>query len=138
MTPQRLAVLEYLEGNKSHPSAEVVFRALKKKFPTISFATVYNILETLKEKGLVQELNIDPTRKRFDPDTSFHHHFYCISCSQLFDVEAVFQLSKKASSLKGFEVQKTQVNIYGLCPKCRPKKNKQGGEKDSDSKTRGL
>ncbi len=124
MTPQRLAVLNYLEGNKSHPSAEAVFQALKKKFPTISFATVYNILETFKAKGLIQELNIDPTRKRFDPDTSFHHHFYCFSCNQLFDVDLAIPLLKEARSLEGFEVQKTQVNFYGLCPKCRVNKRK--------------
>lgn len=119
MTPQRIAALKYFEGNKSHPSAEVVFQALKKNFPTISFATVYNILETFKEKGLIQELNIDPTKKRFDPDTLSHHHFYCFSCGQVFDVDFNLRLPKNSEELNGFKIQKTQLNFYGLCPKCQ-------------------
>ncbi|MBI5598388.1 MAG: transcriptional repressor, partial [Deltaproteobacteria bacterium] len=42
LTPQRLAILEYLEGNTSHPTAEDIYRAIKRKHPTVSFATVYN------------------------------------------------------------------------------------------------
>lgn len=124
LTPQRLAVLDYLEGNKSHPSAEAVFQKIKKRFPTVSFATVYNILEVFKEKGLVQEINIDPERKRFDPDPSFHHHFYCFSCGQVFDIDLNIPLPKKGVNFKGFQVQKTQVNFYGLCSKCQPKQKR--------------
>ncbi|UCE72718.1 MAG: transcriptional repressor, partial [Nitrospiraceae bacterium] len=28
LTPQRLAILEYLDGNKSHPSAEDIYAAV--------------------------------------------------------------------------------------------------------------
>ena len=48
LTPQRLAILNYLEGNKEHPSAEDVYKAVSRKFPTMSLATVYNTLESLK------------------------------------------------------------------------------------------
>ena len=51
LTPQRLAILGFLKGNKSHPSAEDIFKAVQKQFPTMSFATVYNTLEALKNKG---------------------------------------------------------------------------------------
>ena len=30
LTPQRLAILEYLDGNKEHPSAEDVYKAVSK------------------------------------------------------------------------------------------------------------
>ncbi len=43
LTPQRLAILEYLDGNTSHPSAEDIYISVKEKFPTMSFATVYNL-----------------------------------------------------------------------------------------------
>ena len=66
LTPQRLAILNYLEGNKSHPSADEIYKAVLKKFPTMSFATVYNTLDALREKGYVIELTIDPAKKRFD------------------------------------------------------------------------
>ena len=54
LTPQRLAILDCLDENTSHPSAADVFRAITLNFPTMSIATVYNTLETLKEKGIVR------------------------------------------------------------------------------------
>lgn len=122
LTPQRLAVLEFLEGNKSHPSAEDIYRAVKEKYPTMSFATVYNILEALKERGLVQELNIDPQKKRFDPDTSHHHHLICTGCGKVIDIslEQTPEISEEA--LGGFEIQKVHLELYGLCQDCKRKK----------------
>jgi Fur family peroxide stress response transcriptional regulator len=43
-------------------------RQLPPIFPTMSFATIYNTLETLIEKGIIQGLGIDPDKKRFDPN----------------------------------------------------------------------
>jgi Fur family peroxide stress response transcriptional regulator len=51
LTPQRLAILDFLQGNKKHPSAEDIYRSVHKKFPTMSLATVYSTLSALKEKG---------------------------------------------------------------------------------------
>ncbi|MGZ6236918.1 MAG: Fur family transcriptional regulator, partial [Syntrophales bacterium] len=64
LTPQRLAILEYLEGNKSHPSASDIYKAVSETHPMMSFATVYNTLDSLKEKKQVLELSIDPQKKR--------------------------------------------------------------------------
>lgn len=122
LTPQRLAVLEYLEGNKSHPSAEDIFRAVRERYPTMSFATVYNILETLKEKGLVQELNIDPQKKRFDPDTTSHHHFICTGCGRVIDIpeEKVPEIQEKY--FDNLEVHRVHMEFYGLCHNCKERK----------------
>ena len=47
VTPQRQAILELLEGNRFHPSAEDIYHEVLKKYPQISFATVYNTLSKL-------------------------------------------------------------------------------------------
>jgi Fur family peroxide stress response transcriptional regulator len=121
LTPQRLAVLQYLDGNTSHPSAEDIFDEAKKKFPTMSFATVYNILEALKNRGYVQELIIDPKRKRYDPDTSTHHHLICQSCSKIRDVHKVFDLTLPDDLKNSFDIKKKHVEFYGICPECKKK-----------------
>lgn len=122
LTPQRLAVLEYLEGNKSHPSAEDIYRAVKEKYPTMSFATVYNILETLKKKGLIQELNIDPQKKRFDPDTSSHHHLICSRCGKVIDLSSEHFPHIEVKEFEGFEVKMVRLEIYGFCQDCKDRK----------------
>jgi len=120
LTPQRLAVFDFLEGNKFHPSAEEIYRAVKKRFPTISFATVYNILESLKEKGLIQELNIDFSKKRFDPDTTYHNHLICTKCKKIVDIEIDY--APTIPKIKGFVIERFNIDFYGICNNCRPKK----------------
>ncbi len=119
LTPQRIAILDFLEGNKNHPSAEEIYREVSKKFPTMSLATVYNTLETLKERGSVMELTIDPDKRRFDPNTEPHHHLICTECRRVEDIHVRFDLTVPNASKYGFEVTGNHIEFYGKCPKCR-------------------
>jgi len=119
LTPQRIAILNYLSGNKNHPSAEDIYLAVKKQFPTMSFATVYNTLEALKEKGTVRELKIDSHKKRYDPDMSAHYHLICTKCDTVFDVFKDFETNLPDDMARGFEVVSTNIEFFGLCQKCK-------------------
>lgn len=121
LTPQRLAILSYLSGNKTHPSAEDIYKAVQKQFPTMSFATVYNTLEALKNKGSVQELKIDSSKKRYDPDVRTHHHLLCVNCKAIIDIHKDFKLNLSDDMTEGFDVLGNSVEFYGVCRKCRDK-----------------
>jgi Fur family peroxide stress response transcriptional regulator len=123
LTPQRLAVLDFLEGNSSHPSAEDIYRALHKKFPTMSLATVYNTLYNLRLKGRVLELSIDPEKKRFDPNTKPHNHLICVKCKKVADIKETFDLSLVDDQVPDFEVLGHHVEFYGICPLCKSSAN---------------
>ncbi len=124
LTPQRLAILEYLDGNKEHPSADDVYQAVSKKFPTLSLATVYNTLFTLKQRGLVKELTIDPTRMRFDPQTTAHHHLICLHCRRIIDIDTKLDILLPEAESGGFEIVGNHVEFYGFCPKCKKKRHR--------------
>ncbi|NOZ69300.1 MAG: transcriptional repressor [Deferribacteres bacterium] len=119
LTPQRLAILNFLRGNKSHPSAEDIYKAVLKHYPTMSFATVYNTLEALKNKQRVKELKIDSGKKRYDPDTTKHHHILCIKCKKILDLHTDFKLDVPEELTHGFELLGNSIEFYGLCRKCR-------------------
>lgn len=119
LTPQRLAILSYLNGNTSHPSAEDIYKAVQEQFPTMSFATVYNTLEALKNKGSVQELKIDHAKKRYDPDSTVHHHLICNKCKCIIDIRKDFKLSIPEEMTEGFEVLGNSIEFFGVCSKCR-------------------
>ncbi|MFN3921570.1 MAG: Fur family transcriptional regulator [Caldimicrobium sp.] len=118
LTPQRLAILEYLESTREHPSAEDIYKALKDKFPSMSIATIYNTLEVLAEKGLVKILSLDSSKKRFDPFTHPHHHFVCKKCGKIIDIEGKFDISLP-EELYNFEVEEFQIIYIGLCSQCK-------------------
>jgi len=118
LTPQRLAIVDVLEGNTEHPSAEALFRAVKKRYPTMSFATVYNTLEALKKADCVRELKIDSTRRRFDPNTVPHHHLFCCSCGKIVDIHVEYRLDLPRAISAAFEVAGNHVEFFGNCRRC--------------------
>ncbi|HVP77525.1 MAG TPA: transcriptional repressor [Thermodesulfobacteriota bacterium] len=115
LTPQRMAIFDYLEGNKSHPSADDIYRAVAKKFPTISLATIYNTLSALERRGKLLKLTIDPSKARYDPNTCPHHHLICNLCKTIADVDTRYRLTLPDTD---FEVTGSHVEFYGTCPKC--------------------
>jgi len=119
LTPQRIAILDYLKGNRAHPSAEDVYRAVRRRFATMSFATVYNTLETLKRIGMVVELTGDPEKKRFDPDSSPHHHLICTGCRKIVDVHVEYRLPVADRDRSGFDITGNHIEFLGICPACK-------------------
>lgn len=125
LTPQRLAILEFLEDNKSHPSAEEIYSKVKQKHPMMSFATVYNTLEALKQRGNVTELTIDPERRRYDPDTGYHHHLICTRCKRIIDIHAELSIDIPDAERADFEIEGNHVEFYGVCPRCNENKKEE-------------
>lgn len=119
LTPQRLAILDFLAGNTDHPSADDIYKAVSVQYPTMSFATVYNTLDTLREKGFVTELSIDPGKKRFDPNTQMHHHLICTSCKRVRDVQVTFDIDLPEHMEGDFKITGNHIEFYGICPVCR-------------------
>ncbi|MDD3652962.1 MAG: Fur family transcriptional regulator [Desulfotomaculaceae bacterium] len=118
MTPQRMAILEFLEGNTSHPSAEEIYHQLKLKYPSLSLTTVYNNLELLTKAGELQEIIIRAEKRRFDPNPAPHGHFLCRICDSLFDLDAVTLKIRTPSKYNGYLVENFTIYYYGICPAC--------------------
>lgn len=121
LTPQRIAVYNYLKSTKEHPSAETIYKALHKNYPTMSLATVYKALKTMVEVGLVQELNVGEGNFRYDIDTSSHPHIRCLSCGKVDDIEGISfsNLNDEVKKYTNYTVISNQVYFYGICEKCR-------------------
>lgn len=121
LTPQRIEILRILEGNTSHPTAEDIYREIKKKYGTVSFATVYNTLQALKERGELLEVTIDPERKHFDPNSTPHHHIVCGSCGKIEDVfedySGALKLPEKV--LEKFTATGNHIDFFGICADCK-------------------
>jgi Fur family peroxide stress response transcriptional regulator len=120
-TPQRLAILDYLEGNTSHPSAEDIYRAVSQKYRSLSVATVYNTLNTLAKSGVLRELTIDPGRKRYDPDTSRHHHLICVLCGKIVDIPGGISVNLPGEVVRDFTLLGNHIEFYGHCFLCTKK-----------------
>src|SRR5213082_3214442 len=123
VTSQRLAIFEALAASREHPSAEQIHRAVRRRIPTLSLATVYKNLEALREIGAVADVNPLHEQGRYEaalPGTGAgrpHHHLVCVSCKKVRDLYDVAPL--RIGDAQGFEVRAVRVQAEGLCPECR-------------------
>jgi Fur family iron response transcriptional regulator len=86
-TPQRVEVAAVLLEKPQHLSADQIIERLRLSGSRVSKATVYNTLHLFGAKGLVKELNVDPSRRFYDSTTHSHHHFYHLDSGELSDIE---------------------------------------------------
>ena len=121
ITPQRVAILEFLASHASHPTAEEIYRAIEVHFPGISVATVYNNLRLFTEIGFVKEMNYGDASSRFDFKTEPHYHASGQRCGKISDFyyPGLEDVEMAASQLTGYKIQSHRLEVYGLCPECK-------------------
>ena len=118
---QRLLILDYLIMHPTHPTADKIYKDLKKIDPVISQATVYNTLNLLVEHKLVKELDFNMSSKRYEFKKTNHGHFICESCGLIEDLD-VDDL-EYPEELSDYEIDNVEVIYRGICPVCLHKDN---------------
>ena len=110
---QRVAVANYVLYTTDHPSADQVWAEVKRGFPMLSRATVYNTLNLFAEKGLLRELVLAEGKVVFDPKLEPHHHFLDEETGEILDVPWSALDVRRVHSLPGFDVREYQVVMRG-------------------------
>lgn len=121
ITPQRYAILEYLIQSKDHPTADEIYKALEKRFSSMSVATVYNNLRMLTDLKVIKELSYGDRASHFDFVTHEHYHAICKNCGKIVDFyyPGLEDVELAAGKLTGFQVEEHRLEVYGLCPDCQ-------------------
>jgi Fur family iron response transcriptional regulator len=110
---QRVAVADYVLYTSDHPSADQVWAQVKRSFPMLSRATVYNTLNLFTDKGLLRELVLSEGKVVFDPKLDPHHHFLDEETGEIVDVPWSALDVRRVHNLSGFEVREYQVVMRG-------------------------
>jgi Fe2+ or Zn2+ uptake regulation protein len=99
----------------------------------VSLGTVYRNLRLLVDAGLLGEL--PGPRARFDANTRAHHHFTCLRCGRIADVEAPVAepqsraLSKRVEARTGLTITHHKIDFFGRCRKCQAKERDRPGRR---------
>lgn len=119
LSVQRIAIMNYLMGNKTHPTVDEIYTELSTSIPTLSKTTVYNTLKLLSDHGAIQTLTIDERYTCYDADTEAHAHFLCKKCNKVYDIACDKKAEViKAEDFKGYLVEETHYYFKGICPNC--------------------
>ena len=117
---QREMIYQYLMGTHEHPSAEMVYDALRDEIKGLSLGTVYRNLRLLEDLGKVRRVASLNGTERYDACCGDHVHFICQSCGTVHDIaEAELEQVRGAINLpEGYQLGQLNLTISGLCPEC--------------------
>jgi len=123
-TSQRIVICRLALSNREHPTAQILYRDIKRSHPTVSLATVYKTLQVLRELRLVRELAFPERETRFDSNVAPHVNVVCLRCGSIRDVEsqAIGGFVARAASRIKFTVTEQRFDIYGVCERCLRKR----------------
>jgi Fe2+ or Zn2+ uptake regulation protein len=118
VTPQRQLLFSLLDGNTTHPTAELLYARASELMPGISLRTVYTTLGDLADMGELQSVVLGSGATRFDPNVDDHHHGVCTGCGAVVDlyVDGADDLLVDANA--GFTPVAASIVFQGTCAAC--------------------
>ncbi len=122
MTPQRDVLLKVLSTMRHHPTADELSRAVRRRLPSVSTATVYRNVQQLAAAEVISRLERASDVIRYDANPVAHHHFICTECGHVEDVylESVsYRIDYQRTGRRPSGVTSCEVQLRGLCPQCR-------------------
>ena len=123
ITKQRQVILEELRKLNTHPSADEIYKVVRRRLPRISLGTVYRNLEILAQMGEIQKLELSGSLKRYDWDTNKHYHIRRVRCNRVDNapIAPLNQLEDELYEATVFEIIGHNLEFTGLCPECSKK-----------------
>lgn len=118
VTPQRLSIFGAIIKLNNHPTADDIIGFIKKNHPNIATGTVYKVLDSLVENGLVKKVKTEKDIMRYDAVMENHHHLYCSESDKIADYynEEIIDLLAayfKEHAIPDFEIGDIKLQING-------------------------
>ena len=114
---QRERIYEAVRTSMEHPTAQMVYDALRPEMPRLSLGSVYRNLHQMAQEGRLREL--EGPVARFDAVLPSHTHIRCVRCGQVADLELPYDpaLDREAAG-DGWVITGHELVFNGICPAC--------------------
>ena len=122
-TSQRVVMHRLLRDSARHVSAEELLTEAGEKLPGVSLPTVYATLELFEQLGIVRRVNGGGGTLLWDTRADAHHHMICRRCGRIEDMEVPLDLerARRSATRAGFQPDRAEVVVSGLCANCAVK-----------------
>jgi Fur family transcriptional regulator, ferric uptake regulator len=125
LTAQRRLLVGIIQDSDRHLDAATLHEIAKKKDPSLDRATVYRTLALLKERGLIDELDLmhlEGEKHYYEAKTSRDHcHLACFRCGAIMEyASASFdKLKREMVRESGFRIRVVRLEVGGFCKRCQ-------------------
>ena len=116
MTGQRRLIITVLENSKDHPDVETLFERANKIDSKVSIATVYRTVKVLQSAGVLEKLEFNDGRSRFEDAVRKHHdHLIDLDTGKVIEFvdEEIEHIQKKIAEKLGYKLIGHKLELYG-------------------------
>ena len=119
---QRDRIHRFVCESRAHPTAQMVYDALRAESPKLSLGTVYRDLNQLAAAGQLLKIALPDGGCRFDGTLRRHSHVVCERCGAVEDVVLQdVRFGEQVERQTGFRLSSLSLVMRGVCPACRDK-----------------
>lgn len=121
ITPARLAAMRLFESQENPLDAQYLIDHLQKKLG-VDRVTVFRILNTFVEKGLLRKLEFGEGKARYElAKTIDHHHLLCENCGRIEDITDTIipKMEKNLQKTHKFLIKRHSLEFFGICSNCQ-------------------
>jgi Fur family transcriptional regulator, ferric uptake regulator len=116
-TRERIAILEEVMARHDHFSVEELHDSLKASGKKVSRATLYRNLDSLKEAGILAEVDLGNRHVQYEHVLGHHQHFHLVDedTGAIIEDDSV-EVEKAVEILArrhNFEVERIKLQIFG-------------------------
>ena len=121
----RTALVGLLDTQACCASASDLHETLRQRGRNVGLASVYRVLESLLESGLVQRVDVGDGVARYEPvrtSEEHHHHLVCTGCGKVeaFTDPGLERAIHRVEETSGYAVDTHDVVLHGACADCQP------------------
>ena len=121
----RSALVDLLDTQTCCASAADLHETLRAKGRNVGLASVYRVIESLLESGLVQRVDVGDGVARYEPvrtSEEHHHHLVCTGCGKVeaFTDPGLERAIHRVEETSGYAVDTHDVVLHGACADCQP------------------
>jgi len=91
----------------------------------VHLATIYRTLERFVSVGLLERVDFQEGKFRYEYMHHHHHHAVCENCGKVEDItesaSEIKDIEQRLTKDSGFSVTKHVLELFGLCNKCQMK-----------------
>jgi Fur family ferric uptake transcriptional regulator len=118
-TPQRVAIIEALEGKDRAVTAQDLHGEVR---DATGLATVYRTLRALAGTGVAEAFAAGEGEQAYKLcQPAHHHHLICERCGRVVTIPSceVEDWAAAVARRRGYSVTGHRADVYGLCERCR-------------------
>ena len=117
-TPRRMLILEAITELNNHPAADEIVRYIRSRNLNIATATVYKALDILVAKNVINKVETEKNRIRYDAIPEPHHHLISTETGLITDyqndeIHNILREYFEKNKIDEFEIEEIKLQITG-------------------------